>query len=130
MNDKKNNILTKLGILEKSKQDIRKSVEDIPESPESKEQETDYQKILAHELAEEHIKDIQSNRNERTKYARNAFWFMCIFVIVVIGLVVCVSLGICSLEPIPLTALITTMPASMALFGWVLKGLFSKDKNR
>ena len=130
MNNKKNNIFEQLGILEKSKRDIRKPVEDIPESSESKGQETNRQKKLEQEQAEEHIKDIRTHRNERTKYARNAFWFMCIFVIVVIGLVVCVSFGICSLEPIPLTALVTTIPASMALFGWVLKGLFPTDKNR
>ena len=82
---------------------------------------------LEHKRAEEDIKDIQIVREERKKYANNAFGFMCIYVVVVIAITIWVSFGL-SLPSTPLAVLISTIPASMALFGWVLRGLFPTDK--
>ena len=82
---------------------------------------------LVHERAKEDIKDIRIAREERKKYANRAFWFMYLYVGLVIAITIWVSFGL-SLPSTPLAVLISTIPASMALFGWVLRGLFPIDK--
>ena len=111
-------------------EDTQKSVSDIDEDSKSEADESNEST-----LEKENIIDIQSVRAERKKYANKTFWFLWIYisiviVIVVAGPIVASHYDKDFLESIPLTMLIGTIPASMALFGWVLKGLFPIDKNK
>ena len=84
---------------------------------------------LEHKRAEEDIEDIKLAREERKKYANKAFLFMCIYIAIVgVLIAICVGFSFCFLLSTPLAVLISTIPASMALFGWVLRGLFPTDK--
>ena len=138
MNDKNNKPLKQFRKL--IKQDTEHSLPDIAEDSKSEEEVIAKEKATQLDLINEDIKEIQSAREERKKYANKTFRFLCIYIGIVIGVVVVGSLVVGSLdavrydkdflESIPLTILIGTIPASMALFGWVLKGLFPIDKNK
>ena len=72
---------------------------------------------------------------EMEKYVIKTFRFLCIYISTVIVIVVASSVVASYydkdfLESIPLAILIGTIPASMALFGWVFRGLFPIDKNK
>ena len=122
-----------------SSEDKKKLVSDIwhqltddpPQSSVFEGREEDFSKDfkkseLEHKRAEEDIKDIQIAREERKKYAKNAFRFMYIYIGFIV-ITVWVGFGL-SIPSAPLAVLISTIPASMALFGWVLRGLFPTDK--
>lgn len=42
--------------------------------------------LLNHSLAEQHIKNIEQDREERKKYAKWSFGFLCIFTFLIIAL--------------------------------------------
>ena len=144
MDDKNNKLLKRFieQIQNLEKEDTQKSVSDIAEGSKSDEDEKPIKNTreikrleIENQRAEEDIKERQSFREEREKYAIKTFRFLWIYistviVIVVAGPVVASYYGKDFLESIPLAILIGTIPASMALFGWVLKGLFPMDKNK
>ena len=138
--DNKNNKLLKRFIEQiqnLEKEDTLKSVSDIAESSKSDEDEKLIKNTretkrleIENQRAEEDIKERQSFREEREKYANKTFWSVWIYVGIVIIVVVADGLFAvyCDkdfLEAIPLATLIGTVSASMVLFGWILKGLFS-----
>ncbi len=73
----------------------------------------------------EKIEDSKAARKQRATYALFTTIFMCIYISIVLVMLVYIGLEIMTLPAIPLAALISTIPASMALLAWVLKGLFS-----
>ena len=146
MDDKNNKPLEPIKQVEKEKLrekiDEKKPSTDTSADTKSKEREEqriknarEEERILENQRAEEDIKERQSIREERKRYANKTFRSVWIYVGIVIGIVVVDGvIAVCYdkdfLESIPLVTLIGTIPASMALFGWVLKGLFPMDKNK
>ena len=110
-------------------EDTQKSVSNIAEDSKSEADESSEST-----LEKERVKDKQSVREERKKYASRTFWSLWIYIVIVIGVVVADGVSTIFkkdfIESIPLATLIGTMPASMVLFGWVLRGLFLMDKNK
>lgn len=70
------------------------------------------------------IENLKSDRKLKEEFSRETFvfmkWYIVIVGVILLALVACEI----QLQALPLTALIGTIPASMALFGWVLRGLF------
>ena len=137
MNDKNNKPLESIEQLER--ENVQKSLLDIPEGLKSKEEMTAREKTirldLINKLINERIQDIKIVREERKKYANKTFQFLwryisTVIVIMVVGSLDAVRYDKDFLESIPLVILIGTIPAAMALFGWVLKGLFPIDQNK
>ena len=127
MDYKNNKPLEQIEQLER--ESVQKSVPDIAEGSES---EDEYIKL---KRGKEQIKEIKIIREERKKYAIKTFRFLWIYISTVIAIMladglVAVCYGKDLLDVISLATLIGTIPASMALFGWVLKGLFPMDKNK
>ena len=116
MDDKNNKPLKPIEKIEKGKQGEKESLRDIPES---KEEMAAREKTIKLDLMNEHIQEIKSIREERKKYANKTFWFLSIYIITVIVIVVAYDLA-----TVLQVILIGTIPASMVLFGWVLRGLF------
>ena len=78
-------------------------------------------------VQDQEIKDFEANRKLRKIFSWSTFGFMCAYII--IALVILVFIGfepLGEISGIPLATFISTIPASMALFGWILKGLFSQ----
>ena len=101
--------------------------EDENKSDGSKEDQTakDLDQTIANEQKKENILDSRINRKEKVKYALWTFRFMVFYIVIVIFIVVWVTLcDRLEIQPAPLSTLITTIPSSMVLFGWVIRGLF------
>ena len=60
----------------------------------------------------------------RKEYAKKSFAFMSRYTVLAAMVLIASGLGILDINVTPLAAFISTIPASMVLFGWVLKGLF------
>ena len=108
----------------------RGSLHQIDDGSDGIDQETVFSgDIFKKMLQKNEIKNLKQNRKQRKKYAQDTFDFMkcyvkivglLIFIIIILG-----GLGILKNVPSwPLSAMASTIVASMALFGWVLRGLF------
>ena len=73
-------------------------------------------------------KRLESLIKLREKYAQKSFTFMARYATATVIIVVANGLEIMDVGSTPLAALVGTISASMVLFGWVLKGLFSSGK--
>ncbi len=79
--------------------------------------------ILKNEKRQEKIKDIKLERELRENYADKTFKFLICFNIIYFILIECIIYFKHEVHSWVLVSIIGTIPASMALFGWVLKGL-------
>ena len=79
---------------------------------------------IEHVLKKEELEELKSIRQLRERFAKNTFCFMCLFTGLVLIIVLFTGMEFLKLQAIPLASLIGTVPASMALFGWILRGLF------
>ena len=91
--------------------------------------------IFQKRLQKHEIKNLKQNRKMRKRYASWAFYFMVVYSAIGLTVFMCILIYILYLGDqgnksaealsLPLAALASTITASMVLFGWVLKGLFS-----
>ncbi len=89
------------------------------------------------------LKAREQDLKERQKYAQRIFHFLCVYCSTIIVFIVVLTLVIMcrcpdkldGIVPYVPVALIATMPPSMVLFGWFIRGLFNvkivtiKDKS-
>lgn len=83
--------------------------------------------LLDHSLAEQHIENIKQDREERKKYAKWSFWFLCGFTFLVILL-----LFFCAVrnwafhlsDPVLITLITTSLATVVGIFIFVMKYLF------
>lgn len=93
--------------------------------------DVEFRKSFKHQKRQEKIKNIQQNRKMRRQYAFWAFIFMIAYSVVTLFVFVGIvyfgnkNSSAAEFPNLPLAALASTITASMVLFGWVLKGLFS-----
>ena len=94
------------------------------------------------ELAEEELANLRQDREERRKYAKSTFYFLCVFTGIVLGIVIlsgfscfnlsgfsCFNLSGFNLSDSVLITLITTSFSSVVgIFVLVMKYLFSNKK--
>lgn len=78
-------------------------------------------------------RDLEAKRELRQKLSWATFIFMCVHILIILGIVIFCKTKYDTPEMINsysaiLRPLIYTSIASMALFGWILKGLFPKER--
>ncbi len=78
-------------------------------------------------IKNEKVKDIQQDREERKKYAKLIFWFICAWVSLVLIMMFFIGFGICKLsDKVIITLLTTTTADILTLFYLVTKYLFTR----
>ena len=121
--------------LEESSNKIKKDLEKKEDSPDKNEAKKYDDKLQAEQIQDfknrnfkqkQEIKDLKANRELKKSYAYKTFCFLIIFNLLILIFIISVGLGCLNISSVPLTSLVGTIPASMVLFGWVLKGLFSE----
>ena len=86
------------------------------------------------ELAEEELANLRQDREERRKYAKSTFYFLCVFTGIVLGIVILSGFiyfnlsGFNLSDSVLITLITTSFSSVVGIFVLVMKYLFSNKK--
>lgn len=115
---------------ESTTEDTKKKIRQEEEEVELKlfKEEKALKKEIRKKVKEE-TKNLKSNRELREKYAKYTLRFVIVFNILYFAGFVVAGIIETHLSPSVLMTLAGAIPSSMALFGWVIRGLFPSSES-
>ena len=127
MSQSKNNDVNELlNFLEENTDRLKQSVVHKNSNGKSNDTDNSFSKDLDRQRKQEKIENLKADRKLREKNAEKTFYFMLAVNILGYAYIFIILFSKISNPPSGVFSVLSySMPASMVLFGWVLRGLFS-----